>query len=222
MEKENYQIHRQASQDPFCWTKGHLMDFHGPGWDLQGNKQPQDPIMYGRICGSICLMQRKRKQRKNGISRNQSSIMPDNWKESSSLNLMMRNSETTSKTFGESWKFWCQQQCLAKYRYRAVEKPTAILGNARRNTLVLLMPTKARDRGLKEPAFKWRIQCLAFCNRSALRSRIVVSFKSDAIEKHYFLFATFMLRQWLSVLFLVVAPWTYRRMVSVFALSCFL
>ena len=29
-------------------------------------------------------------------------------------------------------------------------KPTAILGNARQNTLVLLMPTKARDQGQKE------------------------------------------------------------------------
>ena len=37
-----------------------------------------------------------------------------------------------------------------KDRSRAVEKPTAILGNARQNTLVLLMPTKARDQGLKE------------------------------------------------------------------------
>ena len=29
-------------------------------------------------------------------------------------------------------------------------KPTAILGNARQNTLVLLMPTKARDQSWKE------------------------------------------------------------------------
>ena len=52
--------------------------------DLQGNKQPQDLMMYGQICGSICLMQRKRKQDKNGLSRSQSSIMPDNCEESSS------------------------------------------------------------------------------------------------------------------------------------------
>ena len=32
-------------------------------------KQPQDPTMYGHICGSICLMQRKRKQNKDGLSR---------------------------------------------------------------------------------------------------------------------------------------------------------
>ena len=37
-----------------------------------------------------------------------------------------------------------------KYRQRAVVKPTATLGNARQNTLVLSMPTKARDQGFKE------------------------------------------------------------------------
>ena len=37
------------------------MDIHGPGRDLRGNKQPQDPTMYCGICGSICLMQRKNK-----------------------------------------------------------------------------------------------------------------------------------------------------------------
>ena len=45
------------------------------------------------------------------------------------------------------------------------------------------------------PAFKRRTQCLAFCNNSAFRSCIVVSFKSDAIEKHDFLFANIVLRQ---------------------------
>ena len=44
MEKENYQMHGQASQDSFHWTKGHLTDVHGPGRDLRGNKQPQDPV----------------------------------------------------------------------------------------------------------------------------------------------------------------------------------
>ena len=33
MEKENFQMHGQASQDFFYCTKGHLMDIHGPGGD---------------------------------------------------------------------------------------------------------------------------------------------------------------------------------------------
>ena len=41
--------------------KGHLTDFHGPGRDLRGNKQPQDPTKYGQICGSVYLMQQKKK-----------------------------------------------------------------------------------------------------------------------------------------------------------------
>ena len=46
MVKENYQMHGQVSQD----------SFHCRGGDLRGNKRPQDPTMYGQICGSICLM----------------------------------------------------------------------------------------------------------------------------------------------------------------------
>ena len=30
MEKENYQMHGQVSQDSLYWMNGHLMDFHGP------------------------------------------------------------------------------------------------------------------------------------------------------------------------------------------------
>ena len=57
---------------------------------------------------------RKAKQNKNGLSRNRSSIMPDNYVVSSSLNLRMKNSRTSSKTLVGSQKFRCQQQCLAK------------------------------------------------------------------------------------------------------------
>ena len=142
MEKKNCQMHGQASQDSFYWTKGLLMDTPCPEGDLRGNKQP-----LVQICGSICLMQRKRKRNKDGLSGNQSSTMPHNWEEYSSLNQTTKNSSSQWNPLVESWKFRCQQQCLAEYRQWAVEKPTTILGNARQNTLVLLMPTKARDQG---------------------------------------------------------------------------
>ena len=58
----------------------------------------------------------KRKQNKDGLSRNQSSTTQDKWEEYSSLNQMMKNSSSQWKPLGESWKFRCQQQCLAKYR----------------------------------------------------------------------------------------------------------
>ena len=66
-------------QDQFYWFKGHLTDIHGPVRDWRGNKQPQYPIMYGQKCGSFCLMQRKAKQSKNGLSRNETWIMPDSY-----------------------------------------------------------------------------------------------------------------------------------------------
>ena len=128
MEKENFQMHGQASQDLFHWTKGHLTDIHGPGSDWWGNKRLQDPSMYGQICGSICLMQLTRKQNKDGQSREQSSTMPGNHVVSSSQNQMMKKFKIPWKTLVESWKFRCQQQCLVKHQQIAAEKPAAILG----------------------------------------------------------------------------------------------
>ena len=48
-----------------------------------------------RYVGRICLMQRKAKQNKSGLSRNQSLIMPEEYVVSSSLNLRMKNSDTS-------------------------------------------------------------------------------------------------------------------------------
>ena len=91
------------------------MGTHGPRIDLRGNKQPLVLMMFGQICGSICPMPRKRKQNKDGQSRNQSSTMPDHLEEYSLLNQTMKNSRSQSKPLVESWMFRCQQQCLAKY-----------------------------------------------------------------------------------------------------------
>ena len=43
------------------WTKGHLKDIHGPVGDWRGTNNLKTRQMYGRTCGSICLMQRKAK-----------------------------------------------------------------------------------------------------------------------------------------------------------------
>ena len=45
----------------------------------RGNKQPQDPTMYGQICASVCVMQRQAKRSKSGLSRNQNLTMPGNY-----------------------------------------------------------------------------------------------------------------------------------------------
>ena len=85
------------------------------------------PTMCGQKCGSICLMHRNAKQSKNGPSRNQNSIMPEDYVVFSLLNLMMENSSVKSKMPMESWKFRCQ--------------PLTQFDNTRRNVFVLLRPT---------------------------------------------------------------------------------
>ena len=83
----------------------------------------------------------KAKRSRSGISRNRSSIMPDNYVVSSSLNQMMKKLNTPWKTLVDSWKFRCQQQCLLRHQQIAAVKPAAILGSTRPNMLVLSMPT---------------------------------------------------------------------------------
>ena len=77
-EKKKCQMHGQDSQDLFYQRKGHRKDLHGPGGDLQGNRKLLVLTMYGQICGNLCPMQQRRKKNKDGLSRNQSSTMPDN------------------------------------------------------------------------------------------------------------------------------------------------
>ena len=66
MEKKNCQMHEQASQDLFFKRKGRQKDTHGSGGDVQGDKPPLVLMMYGQICGSICLMQQKESKTKMG------------------------------------------------------------------------------------------------------------------------------------------------------------
>ena len=126
MEKENYQMHGQASQDLPHRTKGHLMGTHGPGGDLQVNKQPLVQTMYGQICVRICLMQQGRKQNKNGLSRNPNSTMPDNWEECSLLNQTMKNSSSQSKPARRKFEVPMPAAMPCKI-------PTKSSGEARRN-----------------------------------------------------------------------------------------
>ena len=90
----------------------------------------QDPTMYGRICKSMCLMQRKRKQNKNGPSRNQDRQCRQ-WRE---IFFIERNDEEFKviwKSLGESVKIRCQQQCLVKPMKIAARKFASVLWKAR-------------------------------------------------------------------------------------------
>ena len=84
------------------------------GWGLtrkQTTSRPNNvwPHMWKHLSDAA-----NRKTNKSGLSRNQSSIMPDNYVVSSSLNQMMNNLNTPWKTLVESWKFRCQRQCHVK------------------------------------------------------------------------------------------------------------
>ena len=141
MEKDNYQMHGQASQDLFYSVRSHLMDIHGPGRDWR-EKQPQDPTMHGQICGSTCLMQRKAKQSKNVLSRNRSSTMPECYVVSSSWNQMMKNlKKHTMKNARRKLEIPMPAAMPCKTPTNCREETCRNIGNARPNMLVLSMPT---------------------------------------------------------------------------------
>ena len=94
----------------------------------QTRGQASHAVYGGQVCGSMCLMQRKAKRNKSGLSRNQSTIMPEDYVVSSSLNQMMKSENTPWKTLVESWKFRCQQQCLVKQQYIAAVKTCRNIG----------------------------------------------------------------------------------------------
>ena len=52
MEKKKCQMHGQDPQDLFYLGNNHLMEKHGPGGDLEENKQPLVLMMRGQICGN--------------------------------------------------------------------------------------------------------------------------------------------------------------------------
>ena len=139
--RENYQMHGQASQDLFYWMKGHLMHIHGPGETHKETNNLKTWQCMARYVEAYFWCSENQKQSKNGLSRYQSSIMPDNYVVSSSLNQMMKNFKTLWKTLVESRKLRCQQQCFVKHQQIAAVKPAGVLRNARPNMLVLSMPT---------------------------------------------------------------------------------
>ena len=101
--------------------------------------------MCGQICGSICLMDRKRKKNKDGSARNQSL---DNGRQLRGIYFIEPNDEDfklTRKAARRKWEPPMPAAMPCKLPVKSSGKPTAILGKARQNTLVL-MPTKESTR----------------------------------------------------------------------------
>ena len=88
--------------------------FHGLERHWQVNKRHPDQTLCGQKCGNICLTSRNAKKNKSGLSRNRSSTMLENCVVFTSLIQMMKNSRIPWRMRVESWKFRCQQQCLAR------------------------------------------------------------------------------------------------------------
>ena len=100
------------------WTppqmKNHRMDFHGLERHWQVNKRHPDQTLCGQRFGKTCLTSRNAKKNKSGLSRNRSSTMLENCVVFTSLIQMKKNSRISWRMRVESWKFRCQQQCLAR------------------------------------------------------------------------------------------------------------
>ena len=92
----------------------------------QENKRPPGQTLCGQRFGKICPMHRNAERSKSGLSRNQSSTLPEDCVVFTSLILMMRSSSVWWRMLVECWKFRWQLQCFA-----SAGKPVAQLQNTR-------------------------------------------------------------------------------------------
>ena len=76
----------------------------------------QNLTLCGWKFGKICQKRRSEEKSKSGLSKNRSLTMLENCVVFTSLIQQMKNSMGLRKMGVESWKFRCQQQCLAEYR----------------------------------------------------------------------------------------------------------
>ena len=120
---------------------------HGSGGDLQENKEPLVLTMYGQICGNLCPMQRKRKQNKDGLSRNQSSTMPDSEEEYTFIEPDDEEFKVTIKAARRKLEVPMPAAMPCKIPVKSSGETHRKIGKRMTNMLALLMPTRARDQG---------------------------------------------------------------------------
>ena len=104
METETYQARGLDSHESLCWEKNIQIGIQGRVGDWQRNKQHQGVITCGQKCGKRCLTQRNEKENKNGLSRNRSLTMLEDFAVFTSLIQRMRRSSAKWRIFVESWK----------------------------------------------------------------------------------------------------------------------
>ena len=104
----------------------------GSGW--QGNKRHPGLTTCGQRYGKTCQKQRNAKKSRSGLSKNRSLTKLEDCAVFTSLIQQMWSSNKLLKLRRKSWKFRCQQQCLARSGEESARKLVALLMLTRQNT----------------------------------------------------------------------------------------
>ena len=136
----------------------HYIGWKTTGWTsmVQGEtdkkeKRPPDLTLCGQRFGKVCRKRRNVKKIKSGLSRNQSSTIPEDCVVFTSLIQSMKISRIFRRMRVESWKFRWQQECLVKLHCAEVAgKPARYWRTQDKNTLLLLKLTNLREPEWKE------------------------------------------------------------------------
>ena len=116
---EIYHIRRLDSHESQYWMKNLQTDTHGPVGGWQSSKQ--HPVL--TACGQNVATKRKAEV---SYRKNRSLTMLEGCEGFTSLIQQMRSSKKQFKMRVESWKFRCQQQCLARSGDESTRKLVAL------------------------------------------------------------------------------------------------
>ena len=110
------------------------------------------PCIFTQVRDRITTCQKQRNENKNksGLSKNRSLTTPEGCEVFTSLIQQMRSSRKLLEKRRESWKFRCQQLCLARSLQESTRKLVALLIFARPNTHASLKPANLRESFWKE------------------------------------------------------------------------
>ena len=143
-ETETYQIRGLDSHGTPYWKENLQRGIHGPRGCWRRNKRHQGLICCGQRYGTKCQKQHNEKKKKWAIEKPKL----DKARRLGGTDVIDTADEEfkeTKKTRGESWKFRCQQQCLARSGKERTRKLVAILMLPRQNTHASLKPTNLRE-----------------------------------------------------------------------------
>ena len=140
-------IHNDDSQ---CWMKNFQTDIPGPGERLRKKQTTSWPdYLWPEIWKDMSdAAQRKEKQK--WALENPKVDNARRLRVFTSSILQMRSARKLVEMRGESWKFQCQQLCLARSREESTRRLVALLILARHNTHASLKPTNLRESVWKE------------------------------------------------------------------------